>query len=227
MHRRAFLLNTGKALAAHKLSVPPIKAATVRKNQPSDALTAIAPSVRSTAMHLLDLATTPFSRRGCWLNLAIKQQPLGIGLYLRSNHASTVNQPREHFLISLWRDNQPVPATITARHSVIAATPVDGSAGCVEFVLDGEGTLRARGTGIGLRLESTISQGYLAAAEVAPSHFMVNQRDTYRRYSCSSLRGELRFQATWDGTNARDVALTTIGETYEIAKIGRASCRER
>src|ERR1051325_8570090 len=116
MHRRAFLLNTGKALAAHKLSVPPIKAATVRKNQPSDALTAIAPSVRSTAMHLLDLATTPFSRRGCWLNLAIKQQPLGIGLYLRSNHASTVNQPREHFLISLLRDNQTTPANNPPHH---------------------------------------------------------------------------------------------------------------
>ena len=67
---------------------------------------------------VLDLAAVPFSRRGCWLNLATprraREQPLGPGLYLRSSRARGVSPQREHFLLELVRDGRVVPHRVRA-----------------------------------------------------------------------------------------------------------------
>jgi hypothetical protein len=123
MHRRAFVLSTLSVLATTEFRELSLSARSDSLQVSSNRRA----QVTSATSTWLDLVRTPFSRRGCWLNLAIKQQPIGTGLYLRSNHASTVSEPREHFRIDLWRHGNVVPARLRASPAAVVATPGDGT----------------------------------------------------------------------------------------------------
>lgn len=148
----------------------------------------------------LDLSAVPFSRRGCWLNLATprraSEQPLGLGLYLRSSRARGVSPQREHFLIELVRDGRVRPHRVEATAAVVALVPADGSAGRVELLVEGAATLRARGDGVGLRLTCALPSRLAPAAKAiatfpGPTQVDINLRACLRRYRFTALRGAI------------------------------------
>jgi hypothetical protein len=146
----------------------------------------------------LSLSAVPFSRRGCWLNLAEprrpSEQPLGPGLYLRSSRARGASPQREHFRLELLRAGEVVPHRVEATTASVVLAPADGSVGRVELVLEGEATLRARGEGVGLRFTCTFPSPRAPATPAfacvtSRAGIEVNLRAALRRYHFAALRG--------------------------------------
>lgn len=172
----------------------------------------------------LDLTGTPFSRRGCWLSLSIPTkpqfQPLGPGLYLRSNHLRPVI-PRELMLLQPLRAGKPAKYRISATPDLVRLDVAEG--GVIEAAFASPGTLRLRGRGAALRLGVPLTGGqsglgYPTVIQPAPGgRTSVNLRWALRRYECDPLRGTLSVDTGWDGERATRGALTMEGATWELA----------
>ena len=172
----------------------------------------------------LDLSGTPFSRRGCWLSLSIPTkpqfQPLGPGLYLRSNHLRPVI-PRELMLLQPLRAGKPAKYTITATPELVRLDVAGG--GVIEAAFSSPGTLRLRGHSAALRLGVPLTGGqsglgYPTVIQPAPAgRTSVNLRWALRRYECDPLRGTLDVDTGWDGERATRGTLTMAGAAWELA----------
>jgi glycogen debranching enzyme len=170
----------------------------------------------------LDLTATPFSRRGCWSSLSyprkVEHQPLGLGLYLRTNHGRPI-VPREILRL------QPLQAGREAQHTVSS----DGSGidiavaggGRISIVCAGSGTVRIRGSGCAMRLDvvaGPLSRQPMPTVVYAlrPGAWAVNMRGALRRYAVVPVSGGIDCDADWEGERTTRATLTTVGRQWEI-----------
>lgn len=104
-------------------------------------------------MQTLDLSTTPLSRRGNWMSLSRppkpEHQPLGPGLYLRSNHARGVVR-RELLKVELVDGAGNATSDVEADFTGAHLTTPDGGWAKIQFTA--HTGVRIRGNGCGLRL---------------------------------------------------------------------------
>lgn len=156
----------------------------------------------------IDPAREPFSRFGSWLSLrwsdgpAGKSAPLGPGLYLRTHHA----MGDERSLIArldLLRDGAVIPARViadTGELHLIVADHEDAAA--LSFCLEGPGTLRIGGRGLGLRLNAIVGQ-YACAYHVSAQATVINSYSCRHRYAVEALHGRMELDAAWSNTEAQ------------------------
>jgi hypothetical protein len=137
----------------------------------------------------LDLRRSVFSRYGTDLAIGfVSPADLPEGLYLRR-----VFGGRSHTLyrLGVTRKGEPVPFEVLAnptRLRLISAT------GFVELCMPGAGLLRARGEGVGLRLERTTNH-YGGVVEGSDGRFRSIVEDT--KLMLSPLEGQLEVDAPW------------------------------
>lgn len=155
----------------------------------------------------IDLTTTPFSRRGCWMNLAKPQlaayQPLGRGLYLRTNHHRPLAR-RELFKIELLRGGKSVPFRSRAGATELILEPKKGT-GRVVMVFENDTTLRVRGEGVELAFVAAIPKkhdpnnaAHFVAYQDGPDRYTVNCRPSMHRYQFEALAGQVELDAPFD-----------------------------
>lgn len=156
----------------------------------------------------------PFSRSGAWTCLGALPgyQPLGPGLYWRSNHHRNYLR-RELFRFTLWRDGQEVPAVVDFFPHVLVLRPEDGSAGQVEILFEHADSLRLRGEELTLRVEARRlpqedrNAYVLVVQPVGEDRWSVNLRTALRRYLWEKLAGVLVARSDWDGTRSSFVEM--------------------
>ena len=177
--------------------------------------------------HTFDIQTTPFSRRGCWLNLSCPQnplhQPVGPGLYIRSNHSRPLIA-RELFKLELVHGNETISSRYIATPEMLKMIPETGS-GCVDIIAEAPGTIRIRGTGVGLRIVTRSDANWPVVFYDDGTGFNINIRQSLRRYHIESIAGELSAKADWEHENpqnmrSRNIAVTAFakeGASWEFA----------
>ncbi len=134
----------------------------------------------------LNLTSVPLSRRGNWLSLfqpeKAHHQPLGPGLYLRSNHARGIIK-RELFKIEL-STGQGTP------EADVHECRIQGDRASASLVFtDGNG-VRIRTQGCGLKLTAVPGENSIAYSP-APGEWVFNLRKSIRRYHAEALQGTL------------------------------------
>lgn len=153
----------------------------------------------------IDPRTTPISRRGSWMNLAVlngeSRPQRGEGLYLRSNRARPY-VARNLFKISI-RDTAPQDHRYFAEPGYVRMD--DGGEHSVEIFFEHPGSVRICGD-TGIRLESAFSgsnqrenASHAVAYSESDARFIVNAKSWLRRYGLEILHGSTRFSAPWDG----------------------------
>jgi len=177
----------------------------------------------------LDLITTPFSRRGSWLNFSRPRfpdfQPLGPGLYLRSNHHRPLVQ-RELFRVELRRGRGRAAFREVAEAHRLRLIPDDGE-GEVVAIFDRHGSVRVRGRGVGIRFAAAIrpqrdrrNAAHFVAYDEGEGRCTVNARPSLRRYGFRALEGALSLDAPFEGEVSPHARIDCVpGESgaFEIA----------
>jgi len=169
-------------------------------------------------MKTLPLASVPLSRRGNWLSLFEPEleeyQPLGPGLYLRSNHARGI-VVRELFKIELEGGTDSIEADYTECRlqgpkgkAVIAFTPGNG----VRFLAEG----------CGLKLSAVPGENSIAYSP-AEGEWVFNLRQSIRRYHAEALQGSLKVtqnpSATDTNFQAGDMLLEVLPNEQGICEL--------
>ncbi len=176
----------------------------------------------------IDLAATPFSRRGCWLAVSYPPahyQVAGPGLYLRSLHARPIIQ-RELFRLDLLRGGEVIEHTAAATPGLLTLKPGgNGSAGNddaeVRIALEAPATVRIHGRGVGLRLTAAIREKSLwptVAYHEGPGRLAVNFRGALRRYEIIALEGPPpRLEGDWEGEHFTRASVGIEAPAWELA----------
>lgn len=168
-----------------------------------------------------DLAHVPFSRRGSWWNLFRPPrpdlQPLGPGLYLRSNRLARVGR-RELLRLELLSPSGVIPQLERARPHLLELHAASGR-GRVELVLVGSAGALLRGRDVGLRLRAPGGFGQVAHF-TADGRIVVTQHDPQRRCVLAARSARLRIDAPWTPDGAGRIAIDVLpqdGRAWELA----------
>ncbi len=162
-------------------------------------------------MPTLDLTASPLSRRGNWMSLSIPQevqyQPLGPGLYIRSNHFRSFI-PRELFKVEVLEDGEVVEAQLDCDHERARLSLSEGRWAEIRFTR--HSGLRILGRNLTLKLSAVTGENSVAYAP-SESCTVFNLRQSTRRYACERMSGhsELRQQTQASHTTfqSSDMAL--------------------
>lgn len=167
----------------------------------------------------IDLTMTPFSARGTWMSLAKptkkESQPQGPGLYLRSHHSRGIAK-RELFLLRALRNGVAVPFHEEIQAHKLTILPDEGE-GSIEFVFDGDKSVRMRGRGLDLSVVTALSGGQTVGYSEGKNRFTVNARPSLRRYLFDMVYGNLTWDAPFEEDRSTRVDLTMSGDTWEVA----------
>ena len=173
----------------------------------------------------IDPRTTPISRRGSWMSLAVleaeRSPPRGPGLYLRTNRARPIVS-RDVFRIV---PSAAGPLDYRGSPGTIVVDSADRR-GMIELLFDGNGTLRIVGT-VAFRLESAFvgtsrreNTSHAVAYLQERNRIVVNARSWLRRYGVEVLSGSVELDAPWDGevTSRADITVRPdAGGAVEVA----------
>jgi putative isomerase len=145
-----------------------------------------------------DLHRVPFCRHGSWWHLFCPprphMQPVGPGLYLRSNRLARLGR-RELLKLELLAGDEVVPHRATARPHLLELRPQRGD-GLIEFLFVGEAGAHARGRGVGLRLRAPGGFGQVVTA-TPDGRLVITQHDTQRRCVLAVRGGRFVVDAPW------------------------------
>jgi len=138
-----------------------------------------------------DLNDVPFSAFGSYMSVSAltgKRAPDGApGLWVRSHH----NGAHPLFRVTAVLDGGQAPAEIDASPTRVRLT-ADG--GAIDLCFDGPGTLRLRGSGLGVVLEPCKGAVTYATTDKLMT---INVRAATRRYQIECLAGSLSLHGGW------------------------------
>jgi len=139
---------------------------------------------------MYDLDKVPFSRFGSYFSFQVNDWgPMKRALYLCVHAGQTAHA----FKIDLLRDG------IAVDHEVEAAPDrltLKGDGGAVEFVIDGEDSVRIRGRGLGLRLEMPAERWTFAYQ--LPDVWAFNFSTYQFQLALETLQGNVDVVAPWE-----------------------------
>ena len=139
-----------------------------------------------------DIAKCPFSRFGSYISLSIIDWgEIGKGLYLRTHHGGSA----QAFKIDPIRDGAVLDFEAYAAPDQLTLKPSGG--GEIAFVFSGTGTVRIRGTGVGLRLEMPQTR-WNFAYELPGGVWGFNMPHSGVQFAVEVLRGSLTVDAPWE-----------------------------
>lgn len=155
-------------------------------------------------MHI-NLAQTPFSRRGSWLAIAAPlrpdQRPWGEGLYLITNHGRGVAR-RQLFRLQALQDGRPVEVSTSATPGRLELSAPGGR---IRLALDGD-SVHLEGEGLDLDLEAGSPDGFdrtrachFNAHPDGPGRVSVNHRPALLRIGVDCRQGSVLLDAPWQG----------------------------
>jgi hypothetical protein len=191
----------------------------------------------------IDLTSMPWSQAGSWLNFSRPQmasmQPLGPGLYLRSNHCRGQVQ-RElvtlQLLTATGKRVEPieeaqfdrmllgVPSKKSAKKpsSSARSAPTARPEGQVEVIFDQDGNVGLRGTGgIGLHIRAAIpevgivrhSAAHVVAYRESDDRVVLNVRTALRRYGFHCQQGSMTMEAPFDIERTTRADITIVPDS--------------
>jgi len=140
-----------------------------------------------------DVTQCPFSRFGSYFSLSITtadRGDLGRGLYLHTHHGGST----QAFKIDPIRGGEVLEFEIHATATQLVLTPAGG--GEIAMVISPAGTVRFRGSGVGLRLEMPAMR-WRFAYELPGGAWGFNMARTDVQLALDTLMGELVVDAPW------------------------------
>ncbi len=148
-----------------------------------------------------DIADVPFSTFGSYMSVSAltgKRAPDdAAGLWVRSHH----NGAHPLFRITATRDGSEAATKIDAAPTRLRLTS-DG--GAIDLCFDGSGTLRLRGSGLGVVLEPCKGAVIYATSDKLMT---INVRAATRRYQIECLAGGLSLHGPWQAGVRKPVRL--------------------
>jgi len=148
-----------------------------------------------------DIADVPFSMFGSYIsvsaltgNRAPNDKP---GLWARSHHGGA----HPLFRITATRSGSEVAAKIEACPTGLR---ISADGGAIDVCFDGPGTLRLRGTGLGVALDPVRGSVTYATSD---DLMTINVRAATRRYQIERIEGSLSLQGAWQAAGAKATRL--------------------
>ncbi len=148
-----------------------------------------------------DIADVPFSAFGSYMSVSAlsgKRAPEdAAGLWVRSHH----NGAQALFRITATRGGSEAAAKIDAAPTRLRLTAEDG---IIDLCFDGPGTLRLRGSGLGVVLEPCKGAVTYATSD---DLMTINVRAATRRYQIECLAGSLSLHGGWQAGVRKPIRL--------------------
>ena len=170
----------------------------------------------------IDLTSMPWSTYGSWLNFSRPQmaefQPLGPGLYLRSNH-SRGHIMRELARIQLISDGKIIEPVEEVHPDRLVLKPSIEATTQIEIIFDRDGNIGIQSDdNLGLLVRAAIPEAgivrhqaaHVVAYEEANNRFVLNIRTAIRRYGFQCTRGLMTMDAPFDRERSLKADITLL-----------------
>lgn len=148
----------------------------------------------------IDLAQTPFSRRGSYFAVSRRTEPDASGLYLRTVHGDA--RQRELLRLLVGSDATPVAMANPGR------LRLESVGGAAELALDGSGRAVLRVNRGSLTLKAEVRSAYDVLLAERPGTWRYVASGANRNYRITAPAGTGELEVDWDGVKNREARLS-------------------